>query len=167
MARAEPQVNIRIPAELKGLLESMASDNGRSLTAEIISRLQQSFEARAEAVQLEIVNEALKAQLESYRRLVQITDVMQKVLAGTLVRVIDKLPDDLREQYAGTRALADAIDRNDPRGIGVGFLTIFQDDPKTVGEIHKFMAELEPAIAAKERGEKKAGAKTQAIKKKP
>jgi hypothetical protein len=40
MARDDPQVNFRLPADLKARLEVDAVTNNRTLTAEIISRLQ-------------------------------------------------------------------------------------------------------------------------------
>ena len=40
MARHEPQVNFRIPADLKAKLEVDAKTNNRTLTAEIVARLQ-------------------------------------------------------------------------------------------------------------------------------
>lgn len=40
MARHEPQVNFRIPADLKANLEVDAKRNNRTLTAEIVARLQ-------------------------------------------------------------------------------------------------------------------------------
>lgn len=43
MARKDPQINIRIPADLKSQLEGAAGAGGRSVTAEIITRLQASF----------------------------------------------------------------------------------------------------------------------------
>ncbi|WP_394887560.1 Arc family DNA-binding protein [Mesorhizobium sp. AaZ16] len=43
MARTDPQVNLRFPAELKERLEAHARQNKRSLTAEIVRRLEQSF----------------------------------------------------------------------------------------------------------------------------
>lgn len=156
MARTEPQVNIRIPAELKNLLETMASENGRSLTAEIVARLQQSFEARADATQLEIQNEALRAQLESYKRVSQILDITQKVLAEALVKAIDRMPKQAREGYSATRAFADGIAKGDARSIGAGFLSIYQDDPEMVTVIKKIMADVEPAIVAKEKAQAKA-----------
>ena len=45
MARHDPQVNFRIPAELKEQLEQAAKDNNRSLTAELINRLDESLNA--------------------------------------------------------------------------------------------------------------------------
>lgn len=43
MARDQPQVNLRIPAPLKDALDAAAAKNGRSLTAEIVQRLESSF----------------------------------------------------------------------------------------------------------------------------
>lgn len=43
MARTDPQINIRISALLKSRLDLAAAENGRSLTAEIAHRLEQSF----------------------------------------------------------------------------------------------------------------------------
>jgi len=43
MARTDPQLNIRIPAELKAALDAVAAENKKSTTAEIVSRLQASF----------------------------------------------------------------------------------------------------------------------------
>ncbi|WP_368646843.1 Arc family DNA-binding protein [Castellaniella ginsengisoli] len=44
MARNDPQVNFRMPQELRDKLESAAKANSRTLTAEIVARLQDSFE---------------------------------------------------------------------------------------------------------------------------
>lgn len=44
MARTDPQVNFRIPAELKDKLDEAAKVNGRTLTAELILRLETTFE---------------------------------------------------------------------------------------------------------------------------
>ena len=44
MARTDPQVNFRIPAELKDKLDEAAKENGRTLTAELILRLETTFE---------------------------------------------------------------------------------------------------------------------------
>ena len=44
MARTDPQVNFRIPAELKDKLDDAAKENGSTLTAELILRLEMTFE---------------------------------------------------------------------------------------------------------------------------
>lgn len=43
MARDEPQINLRVPAALKERLEEASAQNKRSLTAEIVARLEESF----------------------------------------------------------------------------------------------------------------------------
>lgn len=43
MARDDVQVNFRMPAELKARLEASAAKNNRTLTAELVTRLEGSF----------------------------------------------------------------------------------------------------------------------------
>lgn len=43
MARTDPQFNIRMPEKLKEKIESAAAKSGRSMTAEVIHRLEHSF----------------------------------------------------------------------------------------------------------------------------
>jgi hypothetical protein len=44
MARDDLQVNFRMPAELKARLEAAAAASGRTLTAEVVYRLNASFQ---------------------------------------------------------------------------------------------------------------------------
>lgn len=43
MARSDPQLNFRIPAELRDKLDAAARENNRSLTGELIARLERTF----------------------------------------------------------------------------------------------------------------------------
>ncbi|TIN20180.1 MAG: Arc family DNA-binding protein [Mesorhizobium sp.] len=43
MARNDPQVNLRMPENLKALLDAAAEKNKRTLTAEVVSRLERTF----------------------------------------------------------------------------------------------------------------------------
>jgi hypothetical protein len=43
MARSDPQLNFRCPPELKDQLEEAARKSGRSLTMELVYRLEESF----------------------------------------------------------------------------------------------------------------------------
>lgn len=43
MSRADPQINIRVPVELKKEIEHAAIENSRSLNAEVVHRLQDSL----------------------------------------------------------------------------------------------------------------------------
>jgi hypothetical protein len=51
MARTDPQINIRIPAELKAAMEQAGKNNNRSMNAEIIARLEASMKAAHIAAQ--------------------------------------------------------------------------------------------------------------------
>lgn len=44
MSRTDPQVNFRMPSELKAKLEETAAQHKRSTTAELIARLETTFE---------------------------------------------------------------------------------------------------------------------------
>lgn len=43
MSRTDPQMKLRLPIDLKELVETHATLNGRSMNAEIVSRLKFSF----------------------------------------------------------------------------------------------------------------------------
>lgn len=43
MARTDPQFNLRVPIELKQQVENAAKESGRSINAEAVFRLEQSF----------------------------------------------------------------------------------------------------------------------------
>ena len=46
MARSDPQINIRVPAAIKKQLEIDAIQNGRSLNAEVVLRLENSLQSK-------------------------------------------------------------------------------------------------------------------------
>lgn len=43
MSREDPQMKIRLPADLKDQIEAASKNSGRSMNAEIVARLQESF----------------------------------------------------------------------------------------------------------------------------
>jgi hypothetical protein len=45
MARTDPQINLRIPAALKARLEESSVAAGRSITAEVVARLEATYDA--------------------------------------------------------------------------------------------------------------------------
>jgi hypothetical protein len=45
MTREDPQMKLRLPAELKDVLTTAAQENNRSLNAEVVKRLEESVEA--------------------------------------------------------------------------------------------------------------------------
>ncbi|MCU4483566.1 Arc family DNA-binding protein [Acinetobacter ursingii] len=52
MARNDPQMNLRVPVDLKEKVEKAAFENGRTITAEAVYRLEQSFNSTQENIQL-------------------------------------------------------------------------------------------------------------------
>lgn len=65
MATNDPQVNFRLPAELRDRLKAAADDKGRTLTAEIVYRLQESFSHPQGLVGRELVSDVLTHLLDS------------------------------------------------------------------------------------------------------
>lgn len=63
MARNDPQMNLRVPMDLKEKIEKAAFDNGRTITAEAVYRLEQSFEKNSNQ------NEVLQKMEELLQRL--------------------------------------------------------------------------------------------------
>lgn len=71
MARTDPQINFRLPQELKDRIEQSAKDNGRSVTQEVIARIDLSYSAENSANQnsdlLQAIAE-LKAEIQSLKK---------------------------------------------------------------------------------------------------
>ncbi|EHU1405599.1 DNA-binding protein [Acinetobacter nosocomialis] len=70
MSRADPQINIRVPTELKKEIEHAAIENSRSLNAEVVHRLQQSLSSgrvnKSELTTEELMEE-LSSRLEKFK----------------------------------------------------------------------------------------------------
>jgi hypothetical protein len=67
MSRGHPQIRIRLPPELKEKIKEAAHDNRRSMNAEVIARLQASFEEDAGELtpdRTELLMELLKKLIE-------------------------------------------------------------------------------------------------------
>ena len=56
MARNDPQMNLRVPMELKENIEKAALENGRTITAEAVYRLEQSFSSKNEPTSYSEIN---------------------------------------------------------------------------------------------------------------
>lgn len=53
MARDDPQVNVRLPVGMREKITALAKENNRSANAEIVARLQGSFDMPANGVELD------------------------------------------------------------------------------------------------------------------
>ncbi|AMW78862.1 hypothetical protein AMD27_08215 [Acinetobacter sp. TGL-Y2] len=56
MARNDPQMNLRVPMELKENIEKAAFENGRTITAEAVYRLEQSFSSKNQSTDYSEIN---------------------------------------------------------------------------------------------------------------
>lgn len=52
MAREDPQLKLRLTEEMKDRVTRAAQDNGRSVNAEIVSRLESSFQSRLDGKEI-------------------------------------------------------------------------------------------------------------------
>ena len=97
MARTDPQFNVRMPADLKEKIDEAAKENGRSMNAEIVYRLQKSIEEdQAETggiqqMEFRIVDPSIgKGPQKIYSAL----EEMEKILTGTLKMLEEAERDD-------------------------------------------------------------------------
>lgn len=78
MARNDPQMNLRVPMELKEKIEKSAFDSGRSINAEAVYRLEESF-----------------LQTSNFRnnqadvRIIPLCDGKKRVIYGKLLNTLD------------------------------------------------------------------------------
>lgn len=71
MARNDPQMNLRVPMELKEKIEKAALDNGRTITAEAVYRLENSFEGNSYNFNKTIVSDAFSETLAALIEILQ------------------------------------------------------------------------------------------------
>lgn len=64
MARTDPQINIRVPEQLKKDIEIASIENGRSINTEVVFRLVESFESTKDNLE-NIPTEKLMKELAS------------------------------------------------------------------------------------------------------
>ncbi|MEX3922686.1 Arc family DNA-binding protein [Paraburkholderia sp. BR10936] len=50
MTREDPQMKVRLPVDLKDRLAELAAENGRSINAEVVRRLEESLASEGKAV---------------------------------------------------------------------------------------------------------------------
>ncbi|AOA58225.1 Arc family DNA-binding protein [Acinetobacter larvae] len=79
MARNDPQMNLRVPMELKEKIEKAALENGRTITAEAVYRLEESFKnTDSNSWEVDDLRKMLNQSMESNRKYFQmITDLLK------------------------------------------------------------------------------------------
>ena len=79
MARADPQMKLRLSAHLKGRLEAEAARNARSLNAEVLTRLEASLDGEKDSQVPDFVTrELVEAILGTREKVDQLVDGLGK-----------------------------------------------------------------------------------------
>jgi hypothetical protein len=75
MTREDPQMKLRLPSDLKDRLTALAEENGRSLNAEVVRRLEESLVGETGGVAAPIDDRTL--------------DLFADTVAGKVVQALD------------------------------------------------------------------------------
>ena len=76
-------VRLRVPPELKNKIEESAEKNNRSQSAEMVARLEQSFEAQiSHEFEMHMMEIMLKEQQDKINSLIQSVDNLTKIVQG-------------------------------------------------------------------------------------
>lgn len=117
MARNDPQVNIRLPVELKERLEAAALENHRSFKAEIVARLEDSLEKQLDPAQLPAVlaAETMQQLEDEWREAAALRMAMSQL---ALVRhVLQRVVDAKGNLSPDLRVLVDLLGGNDGKAL--------------------------------------------------
>lgn len=138
------QVNFRMPVELKERLEEAAKASGRTLTAELLTRVQASFDAGPDAAALREEIARLKERAELRDRAVDIALASQDMLAQYLVAIIDRLPVKAQAEPSIALALrfANGLLNRDGPALADTFADLFADDESVVQAMRQLRADL-------------------------
>ena len=104
MARTDPQFNVRMPADLKEKIEEAAKENGRSMNAEIVYRLQRSIEDDQEEtagfrqMDFKIVDPSIG---KGPQKIFNALEEMERILTGTLKMLEEAEHDEDGENHKG------------------------------------------------------------------
>ena len=99
MARTDPQLNLRLPADLKDMLEGAATKNNRTLTAETVDRLITSFEAGSSPASLRFLMtrmemRAAEAELDAIQARMLISELMLSLRHAVLLFTQEQIEGD-------------------------------------------------------------------------
>ncbi|NMW23373.1 Arc family DNA-binding protein [Rhodanobacter denitrificans] len=96
MARTDIQMNIRLPANMKAQIEAAAQESGRSVTAEIVARLERSFPLSIN----EQILELRRAEVAELRAWLERASALSQELKDRLAS--ESLPSDRRGSVEAT-----------------------------------------------------------------
>lgn len=105
MARTDPQLNLRLPAELKDKLEEAATKNNRTLTSETVDRLIASFEQPANPAEIAFVLSRMEMRAaEAELDLTQMKSMLAEIYWSLkMATMIAKMPAESQKQEITNR----------------------------------------------------------------
>lgn len=80
MAKDYTQVNFRIPTKLKEEIEKAAKDSERSITAEIVHRLEESFKPELKVTETLEFELMMQSYLEQAKQIKELKEMLEQLL---------------------------------------------------------------------------------------
>lgn len=90
-------VRLRVPPELKEKIEKAAEENNRSQSAEMVSRLEESFECNQSKLPIELINAARESQNLLRKKIEENQDLLEKQVKTSnllILKLAEKLSDE-------------------------------------------------------------------------
>ena len=137
MSREDPQMKIRLPEALKGQIEGASATNNRTMNAEIVARLQASFE-EGPSSKGKGPAETPDMLIEGYRQAVRSSEEVRALLGLVLVGVLTRLPEEALQDWDRDVLVStmEWLGETDPRGAVHALLRVFEGaDKQRVGAI--------------------------------
>lgn len=127
MATDDVQTNLRLPADLKDRLQASATENNRSLSAEVASRLEQTYapgEAYATKSQLERVFGQIRTE---HSNTLMALGTIRDLLADFATAMYERLPERDRKdpQFVTMKAFAESVKSTDEDQVKKAFRLVF------------------------------------------
>lgn len=128
MSREDPQMKIRLPADLKDQIEAAAKDSGRSMNAEIVARLEGSFSESSDTEMVHKLVDQLDRQeltistLTKLAHALAVTDHSGQddiVVAALLLKNLAAQPDSLKERNKLIDALSIAFQKAEKSSVRI------------------------------------------------
>lgn len=124
-------MKIRLPADLKASIEEASSANNRTMNAEIVARLQTSFEGSVAAKSSSSV-ESPDMLVEGYRQAARSSEEVRALLGLVLVGVLTRLPEEALQDWDRDVLIStmEWLGETDPRGSVHALLRVLEGADK-------------------------------------
>lgn len=139
------RITLRIPKDMHARLDEAADATSKSLNAEIIGRLQVSFDGLGADSELRQELAHTREVLDTYRKMMKVSEGTEEMLARYLVALHGHLPAKLQsdQNMSIPLRLARALLEKDGARMADVFADLFADDHTVVAEMKQLRAELE------------------------